>query len=67
MVVVLALVLAALFGAGDQYLGSFSMHPWMADVSLLSAPWIVLAFAAATRSTSRSGLRFLGSAAASRR
>jgi hypothetical protein len=42
----LALVLAALFGAGDQYLGSFSMHPWMADVSLLSAPWLVLAFLA---------------------
>src|ERR687886_2002634 len=40
----LALVLAALFGAGDQYLGSFSMHPWMSDVSLLSAPWLVLAF-----------------------
>jgi hypothetical protein len=37
---------AALFGAGDQYLGSFSMHPWMADVSLLSAPWLVLGFLA---------------------
>src|SRR2546430_6613214 len=46
MIPALALVLAALFGAGDQYLGSFSMHPWMADVSLLSAPWLVLAFAA---------------------
>jgi hypothetical protein len=46
MVTAFALVLAALFGAGDQYLGSFSMHPWMADVSLLSAPWLVLAFLA---------------------
>src|SRR5256885_13552873 len=46
MIPALALVLAALFGAGDQYLGSFSMHPWMADVSLLFAPWLVLAFLA---------------------
>jgi ABC-type transport system involved in multi-copper enzyme maturation permease subunit len=42
----LMLLTAAVFGAGDQYLGSFSMHPWMADVSLLSAPWLVLAFLA---------------------
>lgn len=40
----LALALAALFGAGDQYLGSMSWVPWAADVSLLSAPWLVLAF-----------------------
>jgi hypothetical protein len=46
MVVAVALIVAALFGAGDQYLGSFSMHPWMADVSLLSAPWLALAFLA---------------------
>jgi uncharacterized membrane protein (UPF0136 family) len=46
VITALALVLAALFGAGDQYLGSFSMHPWMADVSLLSAPWLVMAFLA---------------------
>jgi hypothetical protein len=50
--VVLALVLSAAFGAGDQYLGSLtgSGHLWAAgwssDVSLLSAPWLVLAFAA---------------------
>jgi hypothetical protein len=43
VIVVLALVLAAAFRAGDQYLGSFSMPPWMADVSLLSAPWLVAA------------------------
>src|SRR5438874_5747841 len=46
MIVVVALVLAALFGGGDQYLGSMSWYPWAADVSLLSAPWLVLAFVA---------------------
>ena len=46
MIVVAALLLAALFGGGDQYLGSMSWHPWAADVSLLSAPWLVLAFIA---------------------
>lgn len=51
-VVVLALVLSAVFGAGDQYLGSLtgSGHLWAAgwssDVSLLSAPWLVLPFVA---------------------
>src|SRR5690349_1793890 len=44
--VALAFVLAAAFGAGDQYLGSLSWHPWAADVSLLSAPWLVLPFLA---------------------
>jgi Family of unknown function (DUF6518) len=52
MVVVLAFVLSAAFGAGDQYLGSLlgSGHVWAAgwasDISLLSAPWVVLAFVA---------------------
>jgi hypothetical protein len=52
VVVVLALVLSAAFGAGDQYLGSLlgSGHVWAAgwasDISLLSAPWVVLAFVA---------------------
>jgi hypothetical protein len=46
MVVAVALVLAALFGGGDQYLGSMSWHPWAADVSLLSALWLLLAFVA---------------------
>jgi hypothetical protein len=45
-VLALALLLSAAFGAADQYLGSFSAHPWAADVSLLSAPWLVVAFAA---------------------
>ena len=50
--VVIALVLSAAFGAGDQYLGSLvgSGHAWAADwatdISLLSAPWILLAFVA---------------------
>lgn len=48
MVVVLALVLAAAFGAGDQYLGSGHVLGlgWPTDVSLLSAPWVLLAFVA---------------------
>lgn len=46
MIAAIALLLALVFGAGDQYLGSFSMHPWMAEVSLLSAPWLVLPFLA---------------------
>jgi hypothetical protein len=51
-VIALALVLSAAFGAGDQYLGSLtgSGHLWAAgwssDVSLLSAPWLVLPFVA---------------------
>jgi hypothetical protein len=46
MVVVAAVLLSAAFGAGDQYLGSMSWHPWTADISLLSAPWLVLPFLA---------------------
>jgi len=46
MSVVLAIALSFAFGAGDQYLGSLSAHPWGADVSLLSAPWLVLPFVA---------------------
>jgi hypothetical protein len=62
VIVVLALLLAALFGAGDQYLGSFSMHPWMADVSLLSAPWLLLPFLAGwtQREPKRAALLGLG-------
>jgi hypothetical protein len=52
MGVALALVLSAAFGAGDQYLGSLtgSGHAWAvgwsSDISLLSAPWLVLPFVA---------------------
>jgi hypothetical protein len=46
MKVALALLLSAAFGAGDQYLGSGHVAGigWATDVSLLSAPWILLAF-----------------------
>jgi uncharacterized protein DUF6518 len=56
--VALALVLSAAFGAGDQYLGSGHLWGigWPTDVSLLSAPWLVLAFAAgATQREPRRG------------
>ena len=52
MGVALALMLSFAFGASDQYLGSLtgSGHAWAAgwssDVSLLSAPWLVLPFVA---------------------
>jgi hypothetical protein len=46
MVIALVLLLAAAFGAGDQYLGSLVHHPWGADVASLSAPWVLLAFLA---------------------
>lgn len=61
MVIALALVLSAVFGAGDQYLGSLtgSGHLWAAgwssDVSLLSAPWLVLPFVVGA--TQRDGRR----------
>jgi uncharacterized protein DUF6518 len=62
LTVPLALVLAAVFGAADQYLGSLtgSGHPWAAgwssDLSLLSAPWLVLPFVAgATQRDPRRG------------
>ena len=46
MGVAVALVLSAAFGAGDQYLGSGHVFGigWPTDVSLLSAPWILLPF-----------------------
>ena len=43
-VVPLACVLALLFGGADQYIGSLSAHPLGADISGLSAPWLVLPF-----------------------
>jgi hypothetical protein len=41
-----AFVLAFAFGGADQYLGSLSAHPWATEASLLSAPWLALAFLA---------------------
>jgi hypothetical protein len=38
-------LLAAVFGAADQYLGSWAGHSWATDASLLAAPWLVLPFA----------------------
>jgi Family of unknown function (DUF6518) len=52
---VAAVVLGLAFGGADQYLGSLSAHPWATQVSLLSAPWLLLAFAAG--STQREPLR----------
>jgi hypothetical protein len=48
MGVALALILSAAFGAADQYLGSGHVAgiTWATDVSLLSAPWILLPFVA---------------------
>jgi hypothetical protein len=62
MLVLLLLVLSAIFGAADQYLGSLpgahlwaAQMPWMTDVSLLSAPWVLLPFLVGRRSASREG------------
>jgi hypothetical protein len=44
--VLVAVVLAAIFGGTTQYLGSLSAHPWATEVSLLSAPWLLLPFLA---------------------
>lgn len=38
-------LLATVFGAADQYLGSWPGHGWAVDTSLLAAPWLVLPFA----------------------
>jgi Family of unknown function (DUF6518) len=65
---VLALVLSAAFGAGDQYLGSGHVFGlgWPTEISLLSAPWLLLAFAAGCtqRDPRRAALLGLGCTAA---
>jgi hypothetical protein len=55
--VTLAVLLFALaFGGADQYLGSISAHPWLADISLLSAPWLAVPLLAGlTQPTARRG------------
>jgi hypothetical protein len=49
MVALAAVAFAFVFGAADQYLGSvpghFGAFAWTADISLLSAPWLLIAFA----------------------
>jgi hypothetical protein len=42
----LAIAFAAAFGSADQYLGSLAAHPSATAVSLLSAPWLLVAFLA---------------------
>lgn len=42
----LVIALAAAFGGADQYVGSLAGHPSATAVSLLSAPWLVVAFLA---------------------
>lgn len=42
----LVVALAAAFGGADQYLGSLSATPSATAASLLSAPWLLVAFAA---------------------
>lgn len=44
MAFLVAVIVGALFGSVDQYLGSISHIPWLGEVSLLSAPWLVLPF-----------------------
>jgi hypothetical protein len=60
MVVPLVLILAAVFGGADQYLGSLAAHPWAADVSLLSAPWLAIAFLAGWTQTAPRRAAVLG-------
>jgi hypothetical protein len=68
VVVVLSLFLSAAFGAADQYLGSGHVWGigWQTDVSLLSAPWLALAFVAGAtqREPRRAALLGLGCTAA---
>jgi hypothetical protein len=44
MAFLVAVIIGAAFGSVDQYLGSISHIPWLGEVSLLSAPWLVLPF-----------------------
>jgi hypothetical protein len=46
VVITVVLLGAAVFGAADQYLGSFPTITWGIATSLLSAPWLLLAFLA---------------------
>jgi len=44
MAYLIAVLVGAAFGSTDQYFGSISHIPWLGEVSLLSAPWLVLPF-----------------------
>lgn len=53
---VLPIAFAATFGAADQFLGArfYVLGSWATDASLLSAPWLLIAFVAGwSQSTSR--------------
>jgi hypothetical protein len=65
VVVALALVLSAAYGAGTQYLGA-RVPGWGPDAAQLSAPWLLIAFlAGSTQRTPRRGaLVGLGATAA---
>jgi Family of unknown function (DUF6518) len=56
--VALVIVIGFAFGAADQYLGSrvmlgdrFALGPWASTVSAMSAPWLLLPFAAGCTET----------------
>jgi hypothetical protein len=67
MLALVCVVLAVIFGAADQYLGSLPGHfghfAWATDVSLLSAPWLLLAFAAGATQRVARRAALLGAAA----
>lgn len=54
------LLLSAAFGAADQYLGSLAAHPWAAEVSLLSAPWLMIPLLAGTTRRAARSAALLG-------
>lgn len=60
--VLLVVALAAAFGGADQYLGSrgFLFGYWATEVSLLSAPWLLIAFFAGWSQPTTSGAVILG-------
>jgi hypothetical protein len=53
-IAVLIVVLAAVYGAADQFLGSrIELGEWTVAVSQMSAPWLAIAFLAGTWSGRR--------------
>jgi hypothetical protein len=60
----LVIALAAVFGAADQFLGarSYVVGFWATDVSLLSAPWLLIAFLAGWSQPTAKGAAILGAA-----
>ena len=57
MIAGLLLLGAGVFGGADQYLGSFPSLAWGTSASLLSAPWLLIAFLAGwTQRDARRGM-----------